>query len=64
MCATAYLNVRVCLGEDTQHGVGQRPRSGSGSGQSVAADPTVRGSSVSSGFSVALSATYSTGISF
>lgn len=47
VCANAYLNVRacvcVCLGEDVQHGAGQRPRRGTGSGQSVTADPTVRG---------------------
>ena len=52
----------VCVGEDAQHGAGQGPRRGSGSGQSVAADPTVRGFSVSGGFSVKPSASYSTGI--
>lgn len=52
----------VCLGEDAQHGAGQGPRCGTGSGQSVAADPTVRGFSVSGGFFVLLSATSSAGI--
>lgn len=35
MCVSVYL------GEDAQHGAGQGPRRGTGSGQSVAADPTV-----------------------
>lgn len=54
----------MCLGEDAQHGAGQEPRRGSGSGQSVTADPNVSGFSVSGGFPVPLSETYSTGISF
>lgn len=51
-CAPAYQNVCacLCLGEDTQHGAGQGLRRGSGSGRSVAADPTVRALSVSGGF--------------
>lgn len=48
--------VCVCLGEDAQHGARQGLRRGSGNGQSVAADPTVRGFSVSGVFSVPLSA--------
>lgn len=64
VCATAYHNVCVCLGKDAQHGVGQGLGRGSGSGQSVTADPTVRGFFVSGVFSGPLSATYSTGISF
>lgn len=58
--STACVCMLVCayvLGENSQHGAGQGPRGGSGSGQSVAADPTVRGFSVSDGFSVPLSAT-------
>lgn len=31
----------MCSGEDSQHGAGQRPRRGSGIGQSVTDDPTV-----------------------
>ncbi len=41
----AFVCVCACLGEDALHGAGQRPRRGSGSGQSVTADPTVRSSS-------------------
>lgn len=40
VCATAYLC--VFSGKDAQHGAGQGPRRGSGSGQSLVADPTVR----------------------
>lgn len=61
-CALSCMS--VCLGEDAQHGAGQGPRCGTGSGQSVAADPTVRGFSVSGGFFVLLSATSSAGIEF
>lgn len=58
MCVQLHIIVCVCvcLGEDAQHGAGQGLRRGSGSGQSVAADPTVRGFSVSGVFSVPLSA--------
>lgn len=49
-----FVCMCVCLGKDAQYGAGQGPRRGSGSGQSVAADPTVRS------FSVLVSAVYCT----